>query len=580
MFSLLRRQIPATPSGSCSAAETESSSGSQSSGSDSDSSASSSASVDEASEGSAPGSEILLAKRRAQTAKARAARSRNRYQRLKDELAAATAEQDQEGRTERFQRQLFTKDLYDADKGMKPEQRMRAVYSYFKALASAVVSMFLRPMKHVIAVVVVDDTNIKMAEQGGSTAVYAVMNGVQSVHARTMDDGLVHFRIHQPMICLQDATAVSLHRSATSWCFCCASGVGSCLARLGLHRPANLSNFSCGVWVLDSLKANSKLFRRERMALSQARENRNGPREDLASTEVQLAFHVTCNIHKLALVRKPMVLIPNNFWSTLVRLAHLFESRSFKQRFRESLTFTVLESFRRVEVQEPPPDFSQWAQATSKILESAETLRPKYQIRAERLYKKMCNSDPRQPDIVHFCVLGQCHECSSCSEDEIVAKVVEALFGLFGRGFRVPLLSRWKHYGAASSYVFRGNSLHRILPRVLANMSRRGTKSKRVAALLARADRGQEGDLDQGGFNDEGVEDESFAERNGRRLQLVQDALADPAFDDNSRMVNMFCGPIDVAMNRLLKRTRDLRTLRMGIFPDETDRSTSLSQKV
>ena len=47
------------------------------------------------------------------------------------------------------------------------------------------------------------------------------------------------------------------------------------------------------------------------------------------------------------------------------------------------------------------------------------------------MHKKMRNSDPWQPDIMHFCVMGQCDECSSYSDDEIVAKVVEALFGIF-----------------------------------------------------------------------------------------------------------------------------------------------------
>ena len=99
---------------------------------------------------------------------------------------------------------------------------------------------------------------------------------------------------------------------------------------------------------------------------------------------------------------------------------------------------------------------------------------------------------------------------------------------------------------ARQALIFSGNSLHRILSGVPANMSRRGTKSKRVAARLAQADRGQEGDLDQGSLDEQGVQDESFAERNGRPLQLFQDALRDPDVDDNSRMVNIFCGPIDV----------------------------------
>ena len=294
------------------------------------------------------------------------------------------------------------------------------------------------------------------------------------------------------------------------------------------------------------------------------------------ASAVPLAMHVTCNIHKLSLVRKPLVLSVPHYWSSLVRLAHLFEARSFKQRFREALASTIIESFRRVEVQQLPPQVMQWRATADAIFSRCEPSRRKYIQEAEALYCKVVNSDPTKDEIIHWCLVQGC-SCECSSEDECLVEVLRAFLGLLGRGFPVPLLQRWKHYGPANAFMARGRLLHNVLPRVLRSMMRNrpASKTREAEALLERAQNAHEHqpherEMIEEHTNHEAFEapplpieiEESFAEMNGRRLRQVCAAMRQDSFLDDASMVNLLCAPIDIGINKLMKRTRILHQLR------------------
>ena len=214
-----------------------------------------------------------------------------------------------------------------------------------------------------------------------------------------------------------------------------------------------------------------------------------------------------------------------------------------------------------------------WQQRIATIFSQSEPDRPKYILNAEHLYASFCNGSPDQDEVVHWCVVGQCDTCADLSEDERIAIPLRALLDLFGRGYRTPLLQRWKRYGAASRYIFYGLALHNILHRTLLHMSSGKPASTRADEILTAADAAEEriveADSDDDGMDVVGDADESFAAQNSRRLRQVQAALAEPSFKDNVTLLNLICRPIDTAMNKLMQRTRMLRNLRTGIFPDE-----------
>ena len=509
---------------------------------------------------------------RARTDAARRALASTRYEKLKQKLEEKQPET--KTRAEILQEHLFSKEFYAQDRGgnMRSETRLRGIFSYFRAFVNAVHSLFVSPAKHILGICIVDDTNIQMAEPGGATAVYSAMNAIQTVSLRSGTDRHLHFRVHQPMVCLANATAATLHRHATAWFFCGAGGLGSCLKAIGLVPSKVAARFRCGIWVTDSLKANSSLFCQERAALRDQQCNKDHATAEVPG-EVRLGLHVTCAVHKLSLVRKPLVLSVPHYWATLVRLAHLLQGRAFRQKFRHALACVVVDSFRKIDVQELPTQVGQWQSSADVIFSRCDPSRRTYARQAQELYRKIVNSDPSKDEIIHWCVagVGPC-SCESSDSDDCLVKVLRAFLGFLGRGFAVPLLQRWKHYGVANSYMAHGILLHNVLPRVLQIMTSSSSKSKRLAeSVLAKAEKLDDGDdASDDGLNDAWAcpdMEQSFAEMNGSRLRKVCAAMGQDNFLDNASLVNLLCGPFDIAMNKLLKRSRVLHMLRTEIDP-------------
>ena len=521
---------------------------------------------------SASESGALRLRRRAQTEKARAAAAKKRYAAFRQRVEA---EQDQfleehtRSRAQTLQEQLFTRSFARADVDLRTKTRWRGLYSYLKALAKAAGELLVcsqaeteKQVQNLVCVQVVDDCNIRMAEPNGSSSIFTVMNAIQSITLRRVNGLFEYFRIHQPMVSLPDATANSLHICGTAWFLCCAAGVGRCLRAIGFPSMQDIkAKYCCSVWVTDSLKTNLKVFNEEREQLARLRTS-------AASMSLHVGLHMTCCIHKLSLIRRPLVLIPRDYWSNVVRLAHLFESRSFKKRFEQSLAHVVLQSFKRRVVHELLAATDVWRGRAQQVFGAGEKKRAKYLVQAESLYLQVLNGDPAKEDLIHWCRLGGC-PCRCGSDEEALKKALQAFLGLFGRGYPVPLLQRWKHYGSASAFICQGRSLNNIVPRVLGHMAsgRPVVQSDRLDALLAEAAACL--DIDAQGAEElrEPLEGEmSFAEQNNRRLKKVLEAMGADTFADDASLVAIVCRPIDWGMNELLARTARLERLRTGMF--------------
>ena len=111
------------------------------------------------------------------------------------------------------------------------------------------------------------------------------------------------------------------------------------------------------------------------------------------NTRLQSGLHITCCFHKLALIRRPLVLIPRDYWSNIVRLAHLFESRSFRKRFQQSLAHIVLQSFKRLAAHELPAAVAVWQAADRGTFGVGEKKRAKFLVQTESLYLQVLNGD-------------------------------------------------------------------------------------------------------------------------------------------------------------------------------------------
>ena len=96
----------------------------------------------------------------------------------------------------------------------------------------------------------------------------------------------------------------------------------------------------------DSFKANAVVFRSlRRRILNQA-------------TVQHLALNLKCAMHLGNLVRKNLALSVPGYWSTVVRLGHLFDLGRFRRLFIQTMRSVVAASFAWVPVASLPADSS------------------------------------------------------------------------------------------------------------------------------------------------------------------------------------------------------------------------------
>ena len=361
------------------------------------------------------------------------------------------------------------------------EGRRRAVWLYFKSLVSALNSLFFgrdpgdpeqeqqdkHKIAHVISINVADDTDIKLSSGlFRSTEVRSIFNCIQQhivvpTGAASLHDA-IWFLIHQPLVALSRASTLHVLAEFLSWSLAFCNTVGWRLRALGL-QPNLFEHVPWHVFILmgDANKVNDSMSANMSRAVCQQHAREDG------KCMVSLQLH--CLIHQVCLTRKTLALGFDSYWSTLVRLAHLFESRTFRQKFYAALTKIVRGNFDYFLVQEVPVDVKSWKEAKIRGLKlfsdqshaTVNSMSKRYRLLRKILSKD--DGDASQPRFTHFCT-GQ--HCCPGGAEEALGFLVQSYLELFAV-MQVPLLYRWKHASIANSFVRDGFFLHAILPRTL-----------------------------------------------------------------------------------------------------------------
>ena len=291
------------------------------------------------------------------------------------------------------------------------------------------------------------------------------------------------FSVHQPMVVLHRATAQHVFREFLSWVLSFCGVAGSRLTALGvppdLYRHVKRHVL---VFAGDANKVNDSMFSQLTKVVHHWHQGSivlddGGP---VPKDTFTVAFQVRCLIHQVCLTRKTLAMGIESYWSTLVRLGHLFESHTWRQKFYVSIAAIVRENYSYIRVAELPEITGEWksknvrelrlfsdtARKSGKIgcLNFTPGLSKRYRALIQILAKD--NGDPNSAQFVHFCTGQTC--CPNGSEEGLGA-LVTGYISLFDH-MEVPLLYRWKHCSSANDFVRDGFYLHRILPRALEHM--------------------------------------------------------------------------------------------------------------
>lgn len=238
---------------------------------------------------------------------------------------------------QRLQKQFFSSSFLARatdDRGRtNGRERARCAYSLLKQIVGRITQLFQKQqIQHAINVVVADDTSTRMRGPNVTdrSTVFSIMNTIQSLHVDTGEWPLSSMFVPTPMICLPSQKGETIHLAYSSCLTLGAGGAGEMLVRLGLKKNlAPNTTWQTQLMMGDALLANDKAFKLERNLLSFL----HGKGE----AQKRMAIRWKCQVHQVSLIRRPVVLSIPSYWSSLVRLAHLFESYSYRKEFASSL---------------------------------------------------------------------------------------------------------------------------------------------------------------------------------------------------------------------------------------------------
>lgn len=304
---------------------------------------------------------------------------------------------------------------------------------------------------------IVDDTSMKLSEAPAGVTQWkkgrtvSVMNQVQSLIVAHVDsEGGVSgakprhsvFNVFTPMVCLAKANTTALAAEMSAWLFAFKGKVAKRFEHYNL--PSDVLDdvpIQAVAFCFDSLVTNLSVLKRFRSSLFEWHAQRDGDRP------LCPLLAVCCGVHQLALTRKHLVVAFPGFWASIVRLAHLFESGSFRSQFRTALLEVICSSFQHIPVAQLPPNVKDWRQARISVSQTA-----KFSKRT-RLHLTLANFDNGDPDaetFTHWCT-GVC--CRGTSQEQrshyALLQICKLYALLFTHGFVVPLLYRWVHASEA-----------------------------------------------------------------------------------------------------------------------------------
>ena len=312
-----------------------------------------------------PVEDLKASKRRAQTEKARVQAQVVRAVRKSASSSEATyfprsddVDDASPATARHIQRKCLTKSLYYSHALSLPEtildpehrrkefqqDRARCAWSLVSAIVKGFEALLCGPdqprVKFIVNTIIPDDTNTRLKGEGkrDRSLVFTVMNTVQSCIVQYSDPlgpGAADWHclfVPCPVMVLKTPNTENLHAAYAAQLVVGANGVGKTWKSVGVS-PSVEQGIASAKWALqvmcgDALEANSSAFRLERVILACKRE---------AGPCTSLALRLKCLNHQLGLIRKPVVLAVEKYWSTLVRLSNLFQCASFRRKFTAAL---------------------------------------------------------------------------------------------------------------------------------------------------------------------------------------------------------------------------------------------------
>ena len=294
--------------------------------------------------------------RQQRTSKARMQRLLNRAREPAEWLAQCDSDNSSFGKkdvwADHIQKMFFTPDLLtgnagvcssspfeDSDRQRRFVERARAVMSLMVQVFNLLVNVLTPssdPVSRILDCVVLDDCSCRIRAQGDTVPIiYTVMNTVQTCHIQYGNGSCNNIGVPTPFLTLPSQRTEDLHSAYCSGLLLSSRGVGCSLKHLQeatQHQrsldsiiTSSMDAWKCHVMIGDALPTNTAVFRLE-TALASTRKQRR-----------QLSLRMRCQLHQLCLVRRPIVLAVDKFWTTLVRLGHLYEQHSFKKQFALAL---------------------------------------------------------------------------------------------------------------------------------------------------------------------------------------------------------------------------------------------------
>ena len=179
-----------------------------------------------------------------------------------------------------------------------------------------------------------------------------------------------------------------------------------------------------------------------------------------ANAQTTLQTELNCLHHQAALALKPGLLSIPNLCSAMVRMTRAMRATKFQSLFQEGLDKLAYAVERRVVAN--LPDSIAAMQERHQVL--LDILGHDLQAEEKQLILSMFNSSwDDEVGQGHSC--RWVHWCAGCctSQQVCVERTQEALRLLFAKFPQVPLLYRWKGWGAVQNFCTRGVFIHNFL---------------------------------------------------------------------------------------------------------------------
>ena len=327
------------------------------------------------------------------------------------------------------------------------------------------------------------------------------------------------------------------------------SGSGAAAAAAAASAAATASSVASAVddepptviitWVVDSASANLAAFALEQGVWLK----RKGRGE---SGLVTLLLCVRCCLHQANLILRPSLLSVRGVASNLIRLANLFKTRRFRERFKSCLAVVVRERFKRWPCEILPGQAASWRSRSSKLM--TDTAAADAGLPKDLLPKvlSLLNGNTQERNIDHYCL----PDCAvGCTDDEHAREqAAHLLQQLFAAPAPVPLLYRWKHFDRALSWARRAVGLHALLPAVLRSML---DKEKAGPERQSGGDTAQDKDTKE--------LTASFAEQQAARANEADEFFSSKDASAKLAHAALLSEPASVLTNRLFVSPWDLR---------------------